>query len=177
MAITISAAMRGTDTAVFRDAMVVRTDVFVHEQSVPVDEEIDDDDPRSWHLVAYDDSLQGAPIATVRLVPPPHAIHAEGPAPHVAQPGNVVKIGRLATLKAARGRGVARKLVDAAVAFAKANPSAFDPTDGGHWDGRFLIHAQTSVKPAWEKMGFVEDPEMGEWVEVGIMHVGMWRTT
>ncbi|OCL08549.1 hypothetical protein AOQ84DRAFT_439506 [Glonium stellatum] len=37
----------------FRDAMSVREVVYVDEQGVPLENELDDDDARSWHWVVY----------------------------------------------------------------------------------------------------------------------------
>jgi len=38
---------------VFRHAMSIRESVYVEEQKVPLENEFDDDDPRSYHWVAY----------------------------------------------------------------------------------------------------------------------------
>ncbi|KAF2104661.1 hypothetical protein NA57DRAFT_70867 [Rhizodiscina lignyota] len=91
----------------FLDAMYVREEVFVQEQNVPLANELDDDDPRCWHWVAYASvgtsararsngsngpsetetdkdkveeqarkaSAAKVPVATIRLVPPPHEPH------------------------------------------------------------------------------------------------------
>lgn len=93
----------------FCDAMAVREAVF-GEQGVPLEAEFDEDDPRSWHWVAYasvathsasppkalrrndsgntpaDDARRASatatrvPVATIRLIPPPH-----GPNKYVQQ--------------------------------------------------------------------------------------------
>ncbi len=39
--------------SVFRDAMMVREAVFVHEQGIPIEHELDSDDERSIHFVIY----------------------------------------------------------------------------------------------------------------------------
>src|SRR5690606_16829191 len=67
------------------DAYSVRHEVFVVEQAVPVEIELDDDDPLSVHAVAY--GPDNVPIATGRLLPDGH-------------------IGRMAVRKLARGTGV-----------------------------------------------------------------------
>lgn len=85
----------------FLDAMSVREEVFVKEQKVPLENELDEDDERSFHWVAYASipskvaspeirALNGEadnkrrvssststkiPIGTIRLVPPPHPPH------------------------------------------------------------------------------------------------------
>jgi predicted GNAT family N-acyltransferase len=37
----------------FKEAMSVREEVFVNEQGVPLENELDEDDPRSFHWIAY----------------------------------------------------------------------------------------------------------------------------
>jgi len=86
---------------VFGDAMSIREDVYVEEQQVPLENEFDLDDPRSWHWVAYasvgisseqragtmeagavqserkGSTANKLAIGTIRLVPPPHPPHPE----------------------------------------------------------------------------------------------------
>jgi len=76
-------------------ARVIRYNVFVEEQSVPVELEWDDMDASSWHALAF--AEDGAPVATGRLLPDGH-------------------IGRMAVLKAARGAGVGARVLDALMA-------------------------------------------------------------
>lgn len=68
-----------------RDLLAVREEVFVVEQRVPIELEVDDDDPRSIHVLARDPD--GRPIGTGRLTP-------DG------------RIGRMAVLAPWRGQGV-----------------------------------------------------------------------
>ncbi len=72
----------------------IRIAVFVDEQQVPEDEELDDDDPVSRHFLARD--LAGAVVGTARLTP-------DG------------RIGRMAVDREWRGRGVGAALLTAAV--------------------------------------------------------------
>jgi len=86
-----------------RAAMVaIRMTVFVQEQGVDADAELDaqDDDPSTAHVLALDEdgSAPGAALGTARLLPP----HA---------PGEPAHIGRVAVLAAARGRGVGALLM------------------------------------------------------------------
>ena len=67
------------------DAQRLRIEVFVIEQSVPIELEWDESDAISIHTVAYDED--GQPIATGRLLPDGH-------------------IGRMAVRKNLRGAGV-----------------------------------------------------------------------
>ncbi|KAH7080853.1 hypothetical protein FB567DRAFT_449043 [Paraphoma chrysanthemicola] len=226
----------------FADAMSVREAVY-GEQGVPLEAEFDEDDARSWHWIAYasvastsappkdlrvdspkssgDDSRRSSaaasrlPVATIRLVPPPHGpnkyVHhsqgdkhgdadpPEGEPAHPAEP--YVKLGRLATLGAYRGLGLASLLVNAALDYAKQNsdliykppsPTALERAQiKDHskeqlaWNGLVMIHAQANIKRMWEKHGFQEElrNELGEveiaaephWIEEGIEHIGMWK--
>ena len=78
------------------EAKRIRFTVFVEEQGVPPELEMDENDANSVHALAYGD---GRAIATGRLLPDGH-------------------IGRMAVLKEWRGRGVGRailrRLIDAA---------------------------------------------------------------
>ncbi len=68
-----------------RDLLAVREEVFVAEQKVPLELEVDADDARSIHVIARDPD--GRPIGTGRLTP-------DG------------RIGRMAVLRPWRGQGV-----------------------------------------------------------------------
>ncbi|MDB2686113.1 GNAT family N-acetyltransferase [Mariniblastus sp.] len=82
-----------------RDQLLsVRQKVFVVEQNVPVEEEIDDFDPVATHLLAVD--RDGVAIGTARVLPDGH-------------------IGRIAVLKEWRGQGIGRALTEAAVEYLK----------------------------------------------------------
>ncbi|EJN01470.1 GNAT family N-acetyltransferase [Herbaspirillum sp. YR522] len=80
-------------------AQPIRFEVFVHEQQVPAEIELDEMDALSIHAVAYDE--QGAPLATGRLLPDGH-------------------IGRMAVRKAGRGKGVGGAVLQALMAAARA---------------------------------------------------------
>jgi len=59
----------GTWDKLRNDALVVRGEVFVVEQSVPEEIELDDMDAVSLHVVAY---VNGEPVGTGRLLPDGH---------------------------------------------------------------------------------------------------------
>ena len=80
------------------DARAIRFDVFVDEQKVPPDIELDDMDALCLHGVAYDQS--GAAVGTGRLLPDGH-------------------IGRMAVIKAARGTGVGGAIIKALMQHAR----------------------------------------------------------
>lgn len=82
-----------------RDALLaVRREVFVIEQQVPEEEEVDEWDERSRHFLAEDDD--GVPIGTARLLP-------SG------------RIGRVAVRARWRRHGVGRDLMLAAIGAAR----------------------------------------------------------
>jgi len=84
----------GTWDRLREDASAVRYEVFVVEQKVPPEVELDDDDALSVHAVAY--GPDGTPMGTGRLLPDGH-------------------IGRMAVQKRARGMGVGGLLLDALI--------------------------------------------------------------
>ncbi|WP_342116902.1 GNAT family N-acetyltransferase [Pseudoduganella sp. OTU4001] len=75
----------GDWAAMQADAKPIRLEVFVQEQHVPADLEMDDRDAVCLHAVAY--GAAGQPLGTGRLLPDGH-------------------IGRMAVLRNARGTGV-----------------------------------------------------------------------
>ena len=77
-----------------RDAIyAVRKTVFIIEQAVPEEIEVDDHDPVARHVLAF---LDGRPVGTGRIT----------------QDG---RIGRMAVLAECRGRGVGRAILDALI--------------------------------------------------------------
>ena len=75
------------------EAQRIRFAVFVEEQGVPPDLEMDDQDAQCIHALAY---AEGKVVGTGRLLPDGH-------------------IGRMAVLKDARGRGAGRALLRALI--------------------------------------------------------------
>ena len=132
----------------FLDAMIVREKVYVEEQKIPLENELDEDDAKSFHWVVYasmpikaTNSEGGAerkgsgstkiPIGTIRLVPPPHAPHAgnhedDGKEGH--EPGEpYIKLGRLAVIPEFRKAGISKLLIETALSYAKAHPYEVGP--------------------------------------------------
>jgi len=86
-----------------QDAKTIRFEVFVEEQNVPAELEMDDMDTVCLHAVAYD--AAGAPIGTGRLLPDGH-------------------IGRMAVRKRARGTGAGGALLQTLMTQARARGDA-----------------------------------------------------
>lgn len=79
---------------------LVRTEVFVVEQGVPIELEIDGADPLARHVLAV--LPGGQSIGTARLL-------------------DNGQIGRIAVLKRWRGKGVGRQLVETLIHLARSN--------------------------------------------------------
>lgn len=88
----------GDWTTLSADARTIRFEVFVEEQKVPAELEMDHMDAVCVHAVAYD--AAGTPIGTGRLLPDGH-------------------IGRMAVRKAGRGTGVGSALLQGLMAQAR----------------------------------------------------------
>ena len=127
------------------DARAVRTAVFVHEQAVPEHEEWDADDEQACHVVVRNHA--GLPLGTGRLI-------TQG------QPVGHARLGRMAVIKAMRGAGVGRQVLEALLAEARCRGIR-----------QVHIHAQTSAEAFYRRAGFVRVGDVFD--EVGIPHVGM----
>lgn len=130
----------GSDFAI---CMAIRMEVFVREQGVPLDDEMDEHDQSATHYLAQRD---GAPVATART-----RVLADGTA----------KIERVAVRANARGSGVGRQLMEHCIARLRNHPQT----------QRIAITAQTQALPFYEKLGFVA--EGAEFMEAGIPHYAM----
>lgn len=115
---------RVTTDGEYDDALAVRFAVFVDEQGVPEDIEVDEHEEESTHYVAYAD---GDAVGTVR---------------YRAHDG-AAKVERLAVDADRRGEGWGARLMDAV---------EFDAADAGH--ERATLHAQTRVVGFYERRGY-----------------------
>ena len=107
-----------------QEAVLVRTKVFVEEQGFQ--NEFDDVDDSALHFVAFE---EGAPIGTCRLF--------------FSDARGCLVLGRLAVLKAGRGKGTGQALVRACEKIATGQ--------GGH---RIDLLAQVRVQGFYETLGF-----------------------
>jgi len=104
--------------------LAIRIRVFVKEQRVPADIELDTDDQRAIHFLAI---KSGKAVGTARVV---------------MKHGNA-KIGRMAVLKSYRGKGVGAKLLKHAVSTAQRLRAR-----------KIYLHAQVAVIGFYERLGF-----------------------
>ncbi len=135
------------------EAITVRRAVFIEEQRVPEDEEIDgyDADPatpgmseRVLHVLGR---LDGRPVATARLLldhagEPPHGY------PH---------IGRVAVLATLRGRRYGERVME-----------ALHEQAGRRGHGGITLAAQEHAVPFYERLGYVARGEL--FLDAGIEH-------
>jgi predicted GNAT family N-acyltransferase len=105
-------------------AFALRREVFVFEQAVPEEEELDVHDLTATHFVAID---AGDVVGTLRLIFEP--VH--------------VKIGRVVVHRYFRGRGIGKEMIMAAMQHARGE---------GH--ERFYLAAQADKTPFYEQFGF-----------------------
>jgi predicted GNAT family N-acyltransferase len=134
----------------FEDGLSVRRAVFIDEQGVPEDREIDGRDAEATHFVAYDD---GRPIGVARL-----REYTEG-----SSTNNAAKIERVAVLEECRGAGVGRKLMDAAEESALS--AGYDT---------IVLHAQLPVVDFYTRLGY--EPTGEPFEDAGIPHRKMSKS-
>ena len=136
------ATLADLDPAVLHALLKLRADVFVVEQDcVYADLDGRDAEPTARQLWL---ARGGAVIATLRLL---------------TDPGDVARIGRVATAADARGQGLAARLVRRAIELAGDRPVVLD--------------AQSHLEHWYAGFGFTRDG--AQFVEDGIPHVPMRR--
>lgn len=135
-----------------REALfALRMQVFVQEQHVPEEEEIDAYDQTATHFV-------------IRCVPPPPECPAGiiGTARLIKREGNAGKIGRVAVAAAFRRKGAGTRLMQFIEAYA--------------WEQglrRLVLDAQCAVIPFYEKLGYVAEGDV--FIDAGIEHRFMYK--
>lgn len=125
-------------------ALELRREVFVGEQGVAPEEEIDGRDGEALHLVAVD--ARGRVVGTCRLL----------------ADGSVVRLGRMAVAREARGQGIGARLLE--LADAEAAPDA----------ERIVLAAQLPAIPLYERAGYARNGEV--FLDAGIEHVRMEKS-
>ena len=114
-------------TADFEHCRAIRMKVFVEEQAVPADLEMDDLDAAATHIIAF---VDGRPAGTARMV----------------DKGESVKIGRVAVHKEYRGGGVGRSIMEFAINAARSRGYS-----------EVVLSSQTYIIPFYERLGFVAE--------------------
>lgn len=108
----------------FQRALSIRLRVFVAEQGVPREIELDEEDPKAVHFLAY---VGVRAVGTARVV----------------IKGREAKVGRMAVLKRYRGQGIGRTLLERSVRWARRSGAR-----------SIFLNAQVPVIGFYEKWGF-----------------------
>ncbi len=124
------------------EIMRIRAEVFIVEQNCPC-QELDNRDQHSTHLYAVED---GKILSYLRVIDP-----------GVKHPDS--SIGRVLTVKEARGKGLARMLMKEAIKISLANSPAIE------------IEAQAYLRDFYKSLGFVETS--GEYILEERLHIDM----
>jgi predicted GNAT family N-acyltransferase len=137
------------DDAARADALAVRREVFVEEQDVPEDRELDryDETSSTAHLVAYDGAEA---VGAARLRP-------------YDDSGTAGKVQRVAVRADRRGEGWGRRLM--ARVEALAGERGYD---------RLTLDVQTHARGFYEHLGYSVVDE-AEFLDAGIPHVEMGK--
>lgn len=135
---------RDTMSDIYLDALRIRQDVFVKEQGVPEELEVDEYDPICVNFVLYDEEDKA--IATARLLE--------------NKQENSAKVQRVAVRKEARGKDYGKHVMEACERFAKEERLS-----------ALKLHAQLSALPFYEKLGYKVYGE--EFMDAGIPHIRM----
>lgn len=119
-----------TTDAGCEDAFTVRRQVFVEEQGVPEELELDEHDAGATHFVAYDG---GEPIGAARLRD---------------LDGTTGKVERVAVLAERRGEGLGRRLMD-----------RLEDTAREQGLETLTLHSQTHAADFYEHLGYEQHGE------------------
>lgn len=124
----------------------IRTDVFVKEQKCLPSEEFDELDALAHHYVLFENDIA---VSTGRF----------------RKTDKGIKLERIATLKAFRGKGYATNMLNHLI-----NEACLNYLDIKH----FYLHAQVNVLPLYEKLGF--KAYGNTFMEADIVHQAMEKT-
>jgi len=127
-------------------ALDIRFRVFVDEQGISKDLELDDEDSRCLHVIAI---AGGKTVGTARMY-------------RAADSEKSVKIGRMAVLREYREAGVGRAILEFLISHARAEGYR-----------RAILHAQVQALEFYAKCGFIAEGSVFD--EAGIPHQKMVR--
>lgn len=137
---------KDTMSDIYLDALRIRSEVFMKEQGVPFEREVDKDEANTVHFVLYSD--QKEPMATLRLLP---------------LSDKKMKLQRMAVLKKYRKQGFGKVLITEAENFAKLQ--------GFH---TIELGAQLSAIPFYEALGYKAYGE--EFIDADMPHMHMKKS-
>lgn len=137
------------DLIQLKEAFEIRQKVFIEEQNVSPDEELDGLDQQLIHVIAYNDSKAAA---TARI--------------YLKEDNSIAKIQRVAVLKDFRGQHIGFKLMEEVERWARDNRLPIK---------QLILSAQDTAIPFYEKLGFeVTNPE--GYLDANIPHHDMAKT-
>jgi len=139
----------GGDRARMEQAWALRRRVFIEEQHVPEEIELDADDARAIHALALEGASPASPERPVGCG-------------RMLEHGEYVKIGRMAVLAERRGTGVGRRVLEFLIEHARQRGFRCA-----------VLDAQVHAEGFYLKQGFTPVGEVFE--EAGIMHRRMER--
>ncbi len=112
------------------DAFALRHEVFVTEQQVPPEIEIDEEDPHAWHILA----IQGdEAVGCARVI-----IH-----------GTDAHIGRLAVKRTCRGQGIGAEICRFIISYCREQGCTY-----------LWLHSQTHAIAFYKKLGFAPEGDV-----------------
>ena len=132
--------------ALIDQVFAIRTEVFVQEQKCLPAEEFDELDAVAQHYLLFENELA---VATGRF----------------RKTDKGIKIERIATLSQYRGKGYATELLHHLMEVAQTTYKEANC---------FYLHAQVSVKPLYEKLGFISYGNT--FMEADIVHQAMEKS-
>jgi predicted GNAT family N-acyltransferase len=138
---------RDTMSQIYLDSVRIRHQVFVEEQHVPLNMELDEYEALCVNFVIYDENEKA--LATARLLP-------------VDEEKKMI-LQRLAVLKEYRKQGLGEMLVQDMENFSLEN--RYETVE---------LHAQLSAEDFYTKLGYTLIGEIFE--EVGIQHITMEKS-
>lgn len=111
-------------SSIYNDALALRKEVFVLEQQVPIELELENEE-ECVHFVLYENN---EPLATVRLFPKENGLY---------------KVQRMAVKQEARKKGFGRDIMIYVEEFVKKNKGS-----------ELLLGAQTHAIPFYQRLGY-----------------------
>ncbi|CAO1617804.1 unnamed protein product [Sympodiomycopsis kandeliae] len=153
----------------------IRIAVFCDEQGFTLDLEIDEHDRTAAHFILIDAEDSNKPIGTLRWLPYPY------PQVDLTQPNTMgkplsveqinemfwktgdAKLGRLALLKEARGKGLGAKIVKESEEWLKGifkgGPTTQAQIESSQSKIQLRLHSQMPVIPFYERLGYSQSGE------------------
>lgn len=143
----------------YKQCLDIRIAVFVDEQQFTMEDELDDKDEASDHLLLVDEKVDGSieNVGTIRWWPIPGR--------------SAGKMGRVAVLKPYRGKGIGKVLVDVLEEHLRERKGKAGQALRGQTQVESIAHSQAYAQGFYEKSGYVRQGDL--FLEDGADHVKM----